>query len=322
MNRTQYFNFIEEKLNFLAYRIEIRGKLNILDLNLHSENFYLHFCNELFSWELQNMNAIKHNSEAIDLIDEKNRIIIQVSSTATKQKIELALSKEGLARYKGFSFKFISISKDASELRNQIYKNPYNIAFNPQLDIFDVKSILAFIFSLEIGRQKNIYNFIKRELISEVETVGIDTNLASIINILAQEDWDKEQESYQIKPFEIDRKIEFNKLKNSQAIIENYKIHHNRVAKIYDEFNKLGINKSYSVLSSIRNDYLKNKTTISDDDLFFKVIELIIEKIKGSPNYTPIPFEELELCVNILVVDSFIRCKIFENPEGYVHATP
>jgi hypothetical protein len=321
MNRIHCFNFIEEKLSTLATRIEVRGKLNILDLNLHSENFYLNFFNELFGWQLQNMNVIKHNAEAIDLIDKTNQIIIQVSSTATKIKVESALSKN-LSSYTGYSFKFISISKDASKLRAQTYNNPHNITFDPQSDIYDIKSILDVIIVFTIENQKRIYNFIKRELSSDVDVSKIDTNLASIINILAQEDWDKELESYQIKPFEINRKIEFNNLKNSKAIIDDYKIHHSRVDKIYAEFNKLGVNKSKSVLSSIRNDYSKNMTSISDDELFSKVIELVIEKIQKSANYTPIPYEELELCVNILVVDAFIRCKIFENPEGYVYASP
>ncbi|MFH1962854.1 MAG: SMEK domain-containing protein [bacterium] len=41
MSRLKYFNFIEEKLNFLAYRIEVRGGLNILDLHLHSEDIFI-----------------------------------------------------------------------------------------------------------------------------------------------------------------------------------------------------------------------------------------------------------------------------------------
>lgn len=43
MNRSNYFNYIEEKLGVLAYRINLRGKLNILDLNIHSETFFLDF---------------------------------------------------------------------------------------------------------------------------------------------------------------------------------------------------------------------------------------------------------------------------------------
>lgn len=322
MNRAHYFDFIENKLSCLATRIELRGKRNLLDLNLHSENVYLYFFNELFGWQLQNMNVIKPNAEAIDLIDQTNQIIIQVSATATKQKVDSALSKEKLASYKAYSFKFIFISKDASKLRAQTYNNPHNINFDPKSDIYDIKNILDIIIVLDIGSQRRIYNFIKQELGSDIDVSKIDTNLAAVINILAQEDWDKELDSYQTKPFEIERKIEFNNLKNAKAIINDYKIHHNRVDKIYAEFNKIGVNKSNSVLVSIRNAYIKNKIAISDDDLFFKVIELIMEKIQTSANYTPLPYEELELCVNIIVVDAFIRCKIFENPEGYVYAAP
>lgn len=86
MNRTMYFNYIEEKINVNAVRIESRGKLNILDLNQHSESFYNNFLNILYGWKLINLNEIKLNVEAIDLVDVDNKIIVQVSATATKQK--------------------------------------------------------------------------------------------------------------------------------------------------------------------------------------------------------------------------------------------
>jgi hypothetical protein len=76
MNRNHYFNAIDERLCTLATRIEVHGKLNILDLHLHSENFYRDFFNELFRWKLKNANAIKQNTEAIDLIDQTNKIVI------------------------------------------------------------------------------------------------------------------------------------------------------------------------------------------------------------------------------------------------------
>ena len=63
MNRQTNFNFIEEKLSLLATCIEMRGGLNILDLHLHSEIFYLHFFNLLFGWDLQNLNAVEKNAD-------------------------------------------------------------------------------------------------------------------------------------------------------------------------------------------------------------------------------------------------------------------
>jgi len=55
--------------------------------------------------------------------------------------------------------------------------------------------------------------------------------------------------------------------------------------------------------------------------LFLKVIAAVTEKALKSKNFQPIPIDELELCINILVVDAFIRCKIFKNPENYKYAT-
>ena len=75
MNRSKYFDFIESKLSHLAYRIEVRGGLNILDLNLHSENFYQHFFKVLFGWELQNLNAVQQNAVGVDLVDKNNKYL-------------------------------------------------------------------------------------------------------------------------------------------------------------------------------------------------------------------------------------------------------
>jgi len=54
--------------------------------------------------------------------------------------------------------------------------------------------------------------------------------------------------------------------------------------------------------------------------LFFLVIDEVQNYVLESANFTRIPIDELEICINIIVVDAFIRCKIFENPKGYKYA--
>ena len=319
MNRTLHFNYISHKLSTLATEIEVRSKLNILDLHLHSENFYLHFFNTLFGWDLQNLNVCKQNVAAIDLIDRTNKIVVQVSATATKQKVESALTKD-LSAYAGYAFKFISISKDASALRSNSFVNTHNLKFNPQSDIYDIASILNKIWALCMDDLRGIANFIKKELGSEVDPLKLESNLAAIINILAKEDWSQDASAVETIPFDIGKKIDHNNLDAVRGIIDDYFVHHRRVDRIYSDFDKQGANKSTAVLDAIRNDYFANMAELSDDSLFFKVVECVADRVQNSANYAAIPFEELELCVKILVVDAFIRCKIFKNPLGGANA--
>jgi hypothetical protein len=319
MNRQKYFNFIEEKLTNLAYHIGIRGRLNILDLHLHSENFYTNFLNLLFGWSLINLNTEQHNVAGIDLIDTTNKIFVQVSATATKQKIESALAKD-LSNYKEYSFKFISISKDAKGFRNKTFANPHNLTFSPNKDIFDIQSLLRIIMGMDIDRQREVYEFVKKEIKSEPDPEKVESNLTTIIIILSKEDWSQGTLSFEIIPYDIEAKISYNQLDSARVLIDDYKIHHHRIDKIYSDFNKQGVNKSISILDGIRMEYLALGPVISPDQCFFSIIEKVIQKIRASANYTPIPDEELQLCVQILIVDAFIRCKIFKNPLGNTNA--
>ena len=321
MNRSYYYNYIDEKLHTLAYRITTGGKLNMLNLHMHSENFYLHLFNLLYNYELENLNQSLQNVEAIDLIDHTNKIVTQVSATNTKSKIESALKKDIVNQYSDYTFKFISIAKDASKLKKNTFINPHSISFNPSKDIYDITSILNKISFSDIDRQKEIYQFIKKELGNEIDIVKLDSNLATVINILAKEEWDEANKPDPLNRFEVDRKIVYNDLDLARSLIEEYGPYYGNVDSKYSEFDTLGSNKSNSVLATFKREYLKLKKGENADRVFFSVIDAIKNKILESANYVQIPIDELELCVDILTVDAFIRCKIFENPEGYNYVT-
>jgi hypothetical protein len=275
----------------------------------------------LFGWKLEDLNTVNQNIAGIDLVDNDEKIVVQVSATATKQKIESALSKD-LSSYAGYKFKFISISKDADGLRNQTFTNPHNLVFIPSDDIYDISSLLNIILAMEVERQKEVKEFLEKELKIEPDSRNIVTNLASIINLLANEDWSIDYQSVETKSFEIEEKIEYNQLVSARTLIDDYKIHCSRIEKIYSDFDKLGVNKSLSILNGIRSEYIKINTTETPDKIFYLIIDKVVEKVKESSNYEPLPDEELDLCVQIIVVDAFIRCKIFKNPNENSYAHP
>ena len=324
MQRKNYFDYVEEKLAILSIRVKNRGKLNILDVHMHSENFYRDFINLLYGWSLENANNRLQNIEAIDLIDDNVKLIVQVSATATKTKINNSLSKKSIEEYakRGYTFKFVSIAENADQLRQQKYNNLYNIGFNPKKDIYDISSLEKDILNLKLQKLEEVYQFIKAELGNMPDCVRFNSDLTTIINILAEVKLDENEPLGNINMFEIDKKIEFNKLDIAASIIDDYKIFYNQVEKNYREFDKMGLNKSMLVLQSLKKMYidalLKNKYDNSDL-LFVGLIDEVKEIVINSSNYFDISKETLEACASLLVVDAFMRCKIFKNPEGYAY---
>ena len=324
MQRKNYFDYVEEKLAILSIRVKNRGKLNILDVHMHSENFYRDFINLLYGWSLENANNRLQNIEAIDLIDDNVKLIVQVSATATKTKINNSLSKKSIEEYakRGYTFKFVSIAENADQLRQQKYNNLYNIGFNPKKDIYDISSLEKDILNLKLQKLEEVYQFIKAELGNMPDCVRFNSDLTTIINILAEVKLGENEPLGNINMFEIDKKIEFNKLDIAASIIDDYKIFYNQVEKKYREFDKMGLNKSMLVLQSLKKMYidalLKNKYDNSDL-LFVGLIDEVKEIVINSSNYFDISKETLEACASLLVVDAFMRCKIFKNPEGYAY---
>ena len=314
MKRAEYYNYIEEKLAMLAFRIEKRGKLNILDYHIHSENFYRDFFNLIYDWKIDNANVVEQNIEAIDLIDKNNHIIVQVSATNTKKKIQDSLNKISTQKYSGFHFKFISIAKESSNLKNIAYSIPQGIVFDPKNDIYDIDLVLRHIQSFTIGKLKNVYEFIFKELGTETPTIQFESDLTNIIRLLAEEDLSITGDITIQKEFEINQKIDFNQLSNAKGLICEYMIYQSTVDNIYKSFDKLGSNKSIFVLNKIRKTYIKLKDLYSGNELFSSIITNIKNEVKSNKNIE-LSEEAIEMCTDILIVDAFVRCKIFENPK-------
>lgn len=314
MNRRIMFDYIEKNLNFLAYRIESRSKFNLQEFNIFSESFYRELLNILYDYSLKNLNQINQNFPGVDLIDENNKILIQISSTCNKQKIENSLSKKELINYKDYKFIFLSISKSGDNLKNKQINNPYNLIFEPNEDILDIQSILNIILYSDINKINKLYNLIKEESQKEINDIKLPSNLTKVINVLSNE-ISKANDKIEVE-FVIEDKINYNKLYKVREIIENYANYSNILVNIYNEFDLEGKNVSFFVINKIKNEYNKLKLEENDNNkLFYNLIDKIIEIVIKSKNYKELTIEELEDSVKILVVDTFMRCKIFEKPR-------
>lgn len=157
-----------------------------------------------------------------------------------------------------------------------------------------------------------------------LETVGIqskslDSNLVKIITILSRENFN-DSNSQIPNSFQIEKKISYNNLCSSKSTINLYSAYHYILSRIYNEFDQNGSNKSLSVINKIRKEYflLKSLPDITADDIFNTVIDNLKTYVMRTTTLN-IAEEELDMCISVVVVDAFIRCSIFDNPEGYIN---
>lgn len=315
MTTQYYFNYIEQRLTWLSVRITSRGSLNMYDINIHCEDFYMRLLNLLYGWNLVNANSVQQNIPAVDLIYTSEQIIVQVSSTNTTTKIQSSLNKLD-AKYSGYNYKFVSIAKSTDKLKehNFLLPNNLNITFDPNNDIYDIASLLNKIKSLSAAEMKEVYEFIKQELHFETEELKLETGIAYVINELSEIDLENNEIIFDAASYNIENKIIKNNLSVFKDVIEQYDVYFSIVQKIYDEFDKMGKNKSYAVLQAIRKEYIELKSKFSSDELYKAIARNIKEKLSLSANLKQFYDDDLELYIDIILVDAFIKCKIFEKP--------
>ena len=325
VDRQKYYNYISEKIEVLSNRIKSNGKLNLLDLNIHSETFYRDLLNIVYNYKLQPSNVGKANAEAIDLIDEEQKIVVQVSSTVSPRKINTTLSKVKIKELSehDYKIKFIFIADEAKSLRGKSYINNYNINFDSTNDILDKVTICEKISQLSIDKLTAVYDFIQKEFGEQPTTLKLSSNLAIIVNFLSKENLHEVSNKIQLNDYGIEEKIIFNELNDiKESTFDEYKIYYGILDRIYEEFIREGTNKTLSVFRKITSFYEKEipNRELTNVEKFFNIIGKVQDYVCENEVISLIAAEEeIDMCIRIIVVDAFIRCKIFKNPRGYSH---
>lgn len=93
MNKLKITNRISELFARFRAEVENLNSQSLYDINIHAENVLIPILNKIYGLNLVNANFEEKNSSAIDLIDRENRIAIQVTSTASGEKIKHTLEQ-------------------------------------------------------------------------------------------------------------------------------------------------------------------------------------------------------------------------------------
>ncbi len=135
---------IESRLKQFSTEVELNGAINRRSINIDAEVFFAEFLNVLFDWSLRIANFAGHNEPGVDLVSEKNSVVVQVSSRSDRAKIRESLEKTD-AKYKsgGYHFYFATTRMDHEEYKSGFDKYTGGLVFDHRTNVYDLKTLIA-----------------------------------------------------------------------------------------------------------------------------------------------------------------------------------
>ncbi|WP_299028512.1 SMEK domain-containing protein, partial [uncultured Campylobacter sp.] len=127
---------IVKYFNELQHNIENLNSISLYDINKIYEDVFAKILNATFNWKLKNANEYTKNYPAIDLYDDTNKIVIQVTSNLDNKKLKDTVEKFRSNDKKEYKLKFFYILKKSNFQEETLSK--YGINNDDILGIEDI----------------------------------------------------------------------------------------------------------------------------------------------------------------------------------------
>jgi hypothetical protein len=164
------FEYIKEQLIYIKTKVDVDNQLSLYDINILSEYVFMNILNDVYDLNLKNKNSSQANSPAVDLVDERNKIIFQVTSTTGAKKVRETIEKvkkDGI--YTGYKLKFFYLKEKPKFPKVMKEFESEGLEATDLIDIVDILKIIA-SDSLKCDR---VYDTIKQHL----ENISFDFNI-------------------------------------------------------------------------------------------------------------------------------------------------
>ena len=316
MNRQNYQGSIINSLAWLSQQVLISNKLNLTDINIHSENFYRDLLNLAFGYNLVNINIIDPNTAAIDLGDENNRLAIQVTSmpalAKTKHTVDKFIEK---CLYKKYECLIIlNITSKIKHTRTTIGNNFYSL--NTRDDIWDIHDLAVKINDLGLPKIQEINNFLNQQLHKkpvESPSKNVDTILR-LIELISNEEHPDVGKGFLDEPFP-DEKINKRFANHAEFLKSEFLTLYQDYGAVLDSV------EQESDISSTKIRRVSQHLRVYSDEVLTKcggnpqeALSILIENFTSLLNKNG--FEADTGAAQFYIIKHLIRCNVFPNKEG------
>lgn len=317
INKEIYLKSVAESLALLSKEVTILNAVNLYDINIVAEDFFPGLLNLIYDYELKNANYLEKNAPAIDLIDKKNRISVQVTSDNTSTKINHTIKEfNDNHSYKIYDRLIILVLTQKKNYTSD-FDTKGNFTFEKKKDIWDVTDIIRDIRKLDTEKIKSISDYLSEELCNkyysakETQASEIDT-IIDLIEYISQHKEIKKSCDSDVDP-------EYKIFKRFRDFAEKLVMEYTTLLTIYGEAleivnSTLGIDEAQDIiimfyLQDISIQYLREA---KDDPVIAlnRLVTYFDEKLSSnSKKYD-------RTAIKFYLVNEMIKCRVFPNERS------
>ncbi|OQX97075.1 MAG: hypothetical protein B6I24_09950 [Bacteroidetes bacterium 4572_128] len=277
--RDRYIKRINRSLSLMRFEIEQLNKINLTDYNIIAENFYKDLL-VFYGFELKNLNEKKYNAESIDLVDEENKIAIQVTSRNDAKKIHDTIKGFNKPEYDEYK-QLIMFLIGKPKLKYKADFTKKNLfSFDKKKDIIDVDDIIKKFRSYPAKQLEPIVDFLEKK---------------SEINEKSDPDG---------KSLRFIEHFDFLMTKYGRFI----SIYTGALLEAKSDIDGVRVNKINVYLQNLSDDYLTKYSNNPKDALNELVNYFETEISTSNTNYD-------RLAIEFYLLDELINCNVFPNPK-------
>ena len=191
INKEVYLKTIAENLALLSREVSILNAVNLYDINIIAEDFFPGLLNLIYGYELKNANHLEKNAPAIDLIDRKNRIAVQVTSDNSSTKIRHTIAEFNKNQAYHLYDRLVVLILTQKKKYSSDFDTQGLFSFEKTRDIWDVEKLIKDIRELETVQIKKISDYLSEELcnkyysVRETQAGEVDT-IIDLIEYISQ----------------------------------------------------------------------------------------------------------------------------------------
>ena len=135
-------------------------------------------------YKMETSELDKINTPGIDLVDDDNKITVQVTSNNTSDKIKLTIDEFIKNKsYEKYSRLIVLISTEKKNYTT-IFDTQQTFEFDKENDIWDVSDLIQKINALSTDQQRKIYEYLQVEMGEKVLTRSEATEVETIMDLI------------------------------------------------------------------------------------------------------------------------------------------